>query len=49
MSKNKPLETGVFAEELKRFIANFDSKCSLKLFAFFIGEVCIVILSSLIF
>lgn len=49
MSVNKPLKTGLFAEELKRFTANFDSKCSLKLFAFFIGEVCIVILSTLIF
>lgn len=36
MSKKKPLKTGLFAEELKRLIANFDSKCSLKLFAFFL-------------
>lgn len=43
MSKNKHLKAGLFAEELKRLIANFDSKYFLKLFAFFIGEVCIVI------
>lgn len=48
MSKNKPFKTGLFAEELKRLIANFDSPCSLKLFAFFIGKVSIVILSTLL-
>lgn len=48
MSKNKPLKTGLFAEELKRLIANFDSKYSLKLFVFFIGEVSTVTLRTLV-
>lgn len=46
--KNKPLKTGLFAEELRRLIANFDSKCFLKLFSFLVGEIRIVILSTLI-
>lgn len=39
--KKGALETGLFVEQLKRLIVSFCFRCSLKLFAFSTGAVCI--------
>lgn len=42
VKKKSALETGLFVEQLKRFLVNFCFTCSLKLFAFSTGGVGII-------